>query len=97
MSRQAKIQRKTKETEIDLALDLVGGGDSETKERAVLDKVDETDEVGAALFAGALLGGPSLDERGKRLVQGDVGLAWLAAEGSGSGCELGVEGVKHGI
>ena len=72
--------------------DLVGNVKAE--ERAVLDKVDETDNVGAALLAGALLGGPGLDEGGDGLVDGDVGLGGLGAEDGGAGSEVGVEGVE---
>lgn len=75
-------------------LDLVAVLDVEAEEGGVLDEVDETDNVREALLAGALLGSPLSDNGGEGLVDGDIGLARLAAEEGGAAREVVVEGLE---
>lgn len=79
---------------IDLELILVL--DLEPEQGRVLDKVEVTNNVRVALFASALLGSPAGNDGGEALVDGDIGLAGLAAEEGSSAREVVVESLENG-
>ncbi|KAG7038594.1 methionyl-tRNA synthetase [Colletotrichum scovillei] len=79
---------------VEVNLDLVVGLDIGGEGGEVLDEVEVADDVGVALLAGALLGGPGGDEGTDSGVESGVGLAGLGAEKGGAGAQVGVEGIE---
>lgn len=72
--------------------DLLTLGNLEAEHGRVLDEVEVTDDVVVSLLAGALLGRPELHDGSQARVHADISDGGLAAEQSGAGREVGVQG-----
>lgn len=66
----------------------------QAEDGGVLDEINVAHNVGEALLAGALLGSPLGNEGSEGLVDGDIGLAGLAAEERRAAGQVAIEGLE---